>query len=151
MQVKRASKGRSDFELLVDDYFERITFWDLRFGEGDIQVTSVSDGYKVTLPLTVDKKIASEEDGKETSVTEMDAESLNEWVEIGFYTENPKEKLGDEWMALERIRVTEKDSTVSFVVPEKPTHILLDPRRLLIERNVEDNVKEPDTKLASAE
>lgn len=140
-----------DYEQLIDDYFERITFWDLKFREEDIQVQAEGEGYRVTLPLYVDKKIASEEDGEETSVTEIDGEVLNEWLEIGFYTEDPKDKLGDDWMALERIRVSEKESTVSFLVPEKPTHVLLDPRRLLIERNVKDNVKSPRSKLVSAE
>jgi hypothetical protein len=139
-----------DYHQLIDDYFERITFWDMKFGEEDIQIEAQGDTFKVTFPLYLDKKLASEEDGEETSVTEMDGETLNEWLEVGFYTEDPKDKFGDEWMALERIRVSERESTVSFIVPEKPTHILLDPRRLLIERNVADNITSPDTKLALA-
>lgn len=153
LDVVKYLKDAADpaYHQLIDDYFERITFWDLKFGEEDIQIEPVGNSFKITLPIYVDKKIASEEDGAEKSVTEMEGEALNEWLEIGFYTEDPKDKLGDDWMALERIRVSERESTVSFIVPEKPTHILLDPRRLLIERNVEDNITAPDLKVASSE
>jgi len=52
---------------------------------------------------------------------------------------------------LKRIRVTKADSELIFEVSEKPTHIAIDPRRLLMERNVGDNVKALSTKLASVE
>lgn len=109
--------------------------------------------------LNVDKKIASEETGKELSVTEAEyakpedgndeeqgelirgVEGLDEWIEIGFYTEDPADTFGDEWLRLERVRVSEMETTHKFTFPlsERPAYMLLDPRRLLIERNVGDN------------
>ncbi len=142
----------ADMQGLITDYWDRITFWDLKF-DGDIIIKpNKSGGYTVDLTAIVDKKIASEEDGKETSVSEIEGESLNEWVEIGFYKDDPKETLGDEWLALERVRITEATTTLSFNLEERPGFVLLDPRRLLIERNVKDNVKTlPKSKLASNE
>jgi len=72
------------------------------------------------------------------------------WVEIGFYQDEPK-VLWSAWTDLKRIRVTKADSELIFEVSEKPTHIAIDPRRLLMERNVGDNVKALSTKLASVE
>ncbi|MBL4869604.1 MAG: hypothetical protein JKX72_01485, partial [Robiginitomaculum sp.] len=135
-------------QTLITDYFDRIAFWELKF-EGDIAVTPNTDGgYKVVLTAVVDKKIAAEEDGKETSITEMDGEGLDEWIEIGFYDKNPKDTLGDEWLKLERIHITQLKTELTFNLDERPTHILLDPRRLLMERNYDDNVKKLPKKLA---
>ncbi len=131
-----------DMQLLITDYWNRITFWDLKIAD-DVSVTENAKGdYNVSFTAFVDKKIASEETGKETSVTKIDDEELNEWVEIGFYDKDPKDTWGDEWIRLERVRVNQLETRFSFDMKQKPKYILLDPRRLLIERKVDDNVKE---------
>ncbi len=137
----RAAAG-PDYQQLITDYWERITFWDL--GLDNVAVTEKGGQFEVSFTAKVDKKIATEETGKETSVTEIDDEELNEWVEIGFYDFNPKETLGGDWIKLERVRVTDLETSMSVSMDKKPTYILIDPRRLLIERNVEDNVKKID-------
>jgi len=139
-----------DMQLLITDYWDRITFWDLKLG--DVSVKPNSDGgYRVKLIAFVDKKIASEETGKETSVTKIDGEDLNEWVEIGFYDKDPKETWGDEWIKLERVRINQLETELNFDLYQRPKYVLLDPRRLLIERKVDDNVKKmKDDKLATA-
>ena len=130
-----------DYQGLITDYWDRITFWDLKFGE-DIDIKpNASGGFTVDLTAIVDKRIASEETGKETSVTEIDGEELDEWIEIGFYKEDPKETLGDDWVKLERVRVNKAETALSFDLQERPAFVMLDPRRLLIERNVKDNAK----------
>ena len=128
-----------DYQQLITDYWERITLWEMSID--DVKVTGSEDNYTIGFTVKVDKKIASEETGKETSVTEIEEESLNEWVEIGFYDKDPKETLGGDWIKLERVRITELETEMSFSFTEKPTHVLIDPRRLLIERNVDDNVQ----------
>jgi len=130
-----------DMQGLITDYWDRITFWDLKFGE-DINVQSNSSGgYTVELTAIVDKLIATEETGKETSVTEIEGEDLDEWVEIGLYAEDPKKTLGDEWLLLERVRLKQPETKLSFDLKERPAFISIDPRRLLIERNDKDNTK----------
>ncbi|MGJ8561124.1 MAG: hypothetical protein ACSHX3_12885 [Litorimonas sp.] len=130
---------------LIDDYWNKITFWDLTF-QNDAEVEIVADGdrFTVTIPLSVDKKYASEEDGKETSVSEIDDAMLDEFVQIGFYAEDPEDDLGASPIALETMRVSEADSTITVTLDERPTHIVLDPARRLIERNINDNVKALD-------
>lgn len=137
-----------DYQQLITDYWDRITFWDVGIKADTLDVSQAGengDGYTVRLILTVDKKIAAEDTGKETSVTEMENETLNEWVEIGLYAQNPEDTLGDEWLVLERYHVTEPETEIMINVSEAPSHILLDPRRLLIERNTDDNGKKLET------
>jgi len=129
-----------DYQQLITDYWERITFWELALD--DVELTGSDGNYSVSLTAKVDKKIATEETGKETSVTEIDGEDLNEWVEIGFYNKDPKAALGDEWITLERIRITDLETSLKFEMSEKPTHVYIDPKRLLLERNVNDNVEQ---------
>lgn len=142
----------SEYHQLIDDYWERMTWWELSYGEGDAKVSLNADGtYTVSLPFKLDKKISTEAEPEQISVTEIDGEELNEWIEIGFYKNQPKDKWSD-WSALERVRVNQSESTLSFVVKERPSYVALDPRRLLQERNATDNVKELDKgKLASHE
>ncbi len=144
----RAAAG-PQWQGLITDYWDRITFWDLEY-DGDVTIKpNATGGYTVSLTAKVDKKIAAEDDGKETSVTEIEGEKLDEWVEIGFYTKDPKETLGDQWIKLERVHITGSSTDLSFDLDERPAFVLLDPRRLLIERNVKDNVKSlPKDKLA---
>jgi len=138
-------KEESDpqYHDLIDDYWNKITFWDLGFQDDvDVTVTPVGDRFEVSVPLKLDKKYASEEDGKETSVSEIDGTTLNEFVQIGFYTEDPKDDLGANPMALETVRVDQAEATLTFTVNERPTYIVLDPHRRLIERNVNDNSRD---------
>ncbi|VAV98907.1 hypothetical protein MNBD_ALPHA06-1663, partial [hydrothermal vent metagenome] len=154
IQLIDALRAAAPDELqgLITDYWERIVFWDMKI-DGDVDVTpNASGGFTVKFTAKVDKKIASEETGKEISVTEIDGEELNEWVEVGFYDKDPKETWGDEWVKLEKVHITQLETELSFDLDERPNFVLLDPRRLLIERKVDDNVKKlPKGKLASAE
>ncbi|GLQ19629.1 M1 family aminopeptidase [Algimonas porphyrae] len=125
---------------LIDDYWNKITFWELGFqDEGDVTVTEVDGKFEVSVPLTLDKKYASEEDGNETSVSELDDGSLNEFVQIGFYMEDPKDTLGTDPMALETVQIDEAARVVKVTLDQRPTHVVLDPHRYLIERNINDN------------
>ena len=138
------------YHQLIEDYWNKITFWDLSFTD-ELKLTAKGDVFEISLPIKIDKKYASEEDGKETSVTKIDDAELNEWVEIGFYTEDPKDDLGANPFATRTVQLSEAESVQSFILDKKPTHIVLDPKRSLIERNVKDNVKALPKQLASAE
>jgi len=134
------------YHQLIEDYWNKITFWDLSFTD-EIKVSAQGDTFNVSLPVKVDKKYASEEDGKETSVTKIDGADINEWVEIGFYTENPKDDLGANPFTTRMVQLDEAESVLEFTLDQQPTHVVLDPKRSLIERNINDNVKELDEKL----
>ena len=153
-----------DYEQLVTDYWNRITFWDLALEEDETTLTANQNGtYTVDLEITLDKTVSSKETGRAVSVLEAEyakpendtktedgeeapkgklvraAESLNEWVEIGFYENDPSDTFGDEWLKLERVKLTDMTTQLSFELDKKPAYVMLDPRRLLIETNVSDN------------
>ena len=71
---------------------------------------------------------------------EIEGEVLNEPLEIGVYSEDPK-KLWSAWSKLETIWVTDAKQEVSLILDEKPSYIAIDPRRLLQERSIDDNVR----------
>ncbi len=140
-----------DFDQLITDQWDRIVWWDMQFGEADPRVSKLPNGrFRVSFPLVIDKKIQTEEMETAESFADIEGESLNEWVEIGFYEEEPK-RLWSAWSDLKRVRVTEDESEISFELDSLPAFISIDPRRLLMERNVQDNVTPISSKLASTD
>jgi ABC-type transport system involved in multi-copper enzyme maturation permease subunit len=136
----RAEAG-PQWAQLITDYFDRITLWDLALGAEDVALTRSGEGWIADIRFTADKLVAAQETGEEISVLKQ-GEALNEWVEIGFYEKDPKETMGAEWMRIERVRVTAQEGRVRIHLARKPAFVVLDPRRILIERNVKDNVAE---------
>jgi len=134
-----------DLQQFITDSWEKITFWETGFGDVNIKPNS-NGGYTVTATAKMAKKYASEEDGKET-----DAETLDEPVEIAFYKEDPSNSWEEEPMLLKRFRLTEAETELSFELSERPGYIVIDPRALLMERKLNDNVKALPKKLASNE
>ena len=149
-----------DYQQLITDYFERLTFWDMEFNNDETRLSKTASGkFKVDVTFNLDKQIASSETGRAVSILEDEyakpedaeddsdakgdlirkAETLNEWIEIGFYDHDPGDTLGDDWLKLERVHITEALTKLSFELDTQPSYIVLDPRRLLIERNVDDN------------
>jgi hypothetical protein len=140
-----------DYDQLITDQWDRIVWWDMKFGDGELSASKLPNGrYQVTFPFEMDKKIQTEDMESAESFADIDGESLNEWVEIGFYQDEP-EALWSNWTTLEKVRVTQAESELVIELETLPAHIAIDPRRLLMERNVEDNVKPLSTKLASTE
>ena len=134
-----------DLQQFITDSWEKITFWETEFG--DVNVKSNANGtFTVTAVAKVAKKYASEKDGKET-----DAETLDEPVEIAFYKEDPSNSWEEEPILLKRFRLTEAETELTFELSERPGYIVIDPRALLLERKLNDNVKALPKQLASAE
>jgi hypothetical protein len=138
--VLREAAG-PEYDQLITDQWDRMVWWKFAFGDNGPTLTENADGtWKVSIPVSLDKDIKTEEMKTSESWSDMDGEVLNEPLEIGLYSDVPK-KLWSAWSALETVRVTKSEQTFTFNVAEKPTHIALDPRRLMLERNVDDNVK----------
>lgn len=135
----------NDLQQFITDSWEKITFWETGFG--DVKVKGNADGtFTVTAIAKMAKKYASEEDGEES-----DAETLDEPVEIAFYKEDPSNSWEEEPILLKRFRLTEAETEVSFKLNERPGYIVIDPRALLVERKLNDNVKALSKQLAFAE
>ena len=135
-----------ELQQFITDSWDEITLWETGFGE-DITLTTQSSGkYKVTATINLAKKYADPDTGEES-----DAETLDEFVEVGFYKEDPSNSWEETPILIKRLRLTEAKTEVSFEMDEKPGYIVADPRALLIERKYDDNIRSIDTKLASAE
>ena len=130
-----------EFDQLITDQWDRVVWWKYGFdGDGPSMVQTEAGKWQVTFTLKTDKDIQTEEMETAESWADMDGEVLNEPLEIGVYSDEPK-KLWSAWTKLETLRVTEGKQTIMIEVDEKPTHIAIDPRRLMLERNIDDNVQ----------
>jgi len=134
-----------DLQQFITDSWEKITFWETGFGDVDIK-PNANGTYTVTATAKIAKKYASEEDGKET-----DAETLDEPVEIAFYKEDPSNSWEEDPILLKRFRLTKAETELTFELDKRPGYIVIDPRALLLERKLNDNVKALPKKVASTE
>ena len=137
--VLREAAG-PDYDQLITDQWDRIVWWKFAHGDGGPSITENADGsWRVTIPVNTNKNIRTEEMKTSMSWSEIDGETLNEPLEIGIYSQEPK-KLWSAYDRLEQVWVSQSDQSFTFDVKTKPTHIALDPRRLMLESFVDDNV-----------
>ncbi len=134
-----------ELQQFITDSWDEITLWETGFGD-DIKLTTQSGTYTVTATINLAKKYADPDTGEESN-----AETLDEFVEVGFYKEDPSNSWEETPILIKRLRLTETETEVSFEMDEKPGYIVADPRALLIERKYDDNIRSIDEKLASAE
>ena len=138
--VLREAAG-PEYNQLITDQWDRTVWWKYGFGDGGPTVTENADGtWKVTVPVNTDKDIKTEEMETAESWADINGEVLNEPLEIGIYADEPR-KLWSAWSALETVWVTQTDQSFTFDVAEKPAYIAIDPRRLMLERNIDNNVQ----------
>ena len=62
---------------------------------------------------------------------------LDEWVDIGFFTDGDEKEL----IGQERIKIVENLSKLSFQLDTLPAKAAIDPRHLLIDKVYSDNIK----------
>jgi ABC-2 type transport system permease protein len=115
-------------QYLLTDWIENITLYDFRLKEAEL--TEVGDLYAITVDLEAFKYRA------DTLGTE-NAVSLNEWVDIGFYSDDDEKDLLDK----RRVFIDKSKMSYTFNLAEKPLKVAIDPQRIYIERDIKDNVK----------
>lgn len=135
-----------ELQQFITDSWDEITLWETSIEDDISLTTNESGGYSVTATINLAKKYANPETGEES-----DAPTLDEFVEVGFYKEDPSNSWEETPILIKRLRLTDSETEVSFDMTEKPGYIVVDPRALLIERKYDDNVQSINTKLASAE
>ena len=69
--------------------------------------------------------------GKETNV------DVNDWADIGVFADADEKEL----MFYKRVKFDKENMNFTFEVDSLPAKAAIDPRRILIERNIKDNVK----------
>jgi len=122
-------KVPDSLQFLINDWFKEITLYDLRMEEASY--VKLNDGrYEVSMDILA-KKFHADTLGNETEV------KLQEFIDIGVYADRDEEKL----MAWKRISVADAQSTVKLIVDSLPIKAAIDPRRILMERITDDNVK----------
>ena len=114
---------------LVNDWFKEITLYDFRLKEAD--ATKRADGkYEVTFQLET-RKLYADTLGNETE------QPVDEWVDFGVYADSDESRLLD-W---KRVKVNKPSMNFTMTVDSLPAKAAIDPRRMLIERVITDNVK----------
>jgi len=114
-------------KYLVDDLFKKITLYDYRMKEASLKMQG--EQYEVTMTFEA-RKMYADTMGIETSA------QLHEWVDVGVFADEDREDL----IAYKRIYVDEENMEYTMYVDRKPLKAAIDPRRVVIERIIKDNV-----------
>jgi len=116
-------------KYLVTDWFKEITLYDYRLKEANYQVLQ-NGKYKVSMDVEA-YKIKADTIGNELKV------KMDDWVDIGVYADSDEKEL----MYYERVKFNKAEMNFTFEVDSIPAKAAIDPRRMLIERVIKDNVK----------
>ncbi len=115
-------------KYLVDDMIMNITLYDLRLSEAELYSSDL--GYTTTLKLSA-TKFDADSIGNETEIP------MNDWIDIGIYGDEEEAEL----IAVKRVQMKSGEAESVIQSDEKPVKAVIDPKRLLIERVIDDNVK----------
>ena len=122
-------KVPDSLNYLIDDWFKEITIYDNRLKTAEAK--KLENGkYEINLEIE-SKKIRADSIGNEKSIP------LNEWVDIGFFTDKDEKEL----IGQKRIKIRENTSKLSFQLDTLPAKAAIDPRHLLIDKVYSDNIK----------
>jgi len=116
-------------KYLVTDWFKEITLYDYRLKEANYK--ELPNGkYEVSMDVEA-YKIKADTIGTEIKV------DFNDWVDIGVYADENEEEL----MYHKRVKFNKNEMNFTFEVDSIPAKAAIDPRRMLIERVIDDNIK----------
>ena len=118
---------------LIKDWFKEITLYDNRLKDANFKKL---DNGKYQVSMNIESyKIKADSIGNETKV------SMNDWIDIGVFSDSDEEKL----MYEKRVKINKPKMTFSFEVDSLPRKAAIDPRHLLIDRVYDDNIKNIST------
>jgi ABC-2 type transport system permease protein len=115
-----------EFQTLLHDLFEVNAFWDLWTDAVRAEPTAAGQ-WQLTLDVRARKTVVDLE-GREAEVP------MDEWIEIGVYAQN------GEVLYLQKHRIGAGKQTITVTVSREPDRAGIDPRYLLNDWNVGDNV-----------
>ena len=114
---------------LIDDWFKEITLYDNRLKTA-IAKKLDNGKYEVSIEIEA-SKIKADSLGNEKKV------SLNEWIDIGVFSDSDEENLVHQ----ERVKITDSVMSFTMIVDTIPVKAGIDPRHILIDRVFSDNTK----------
>jgi len=117
---------------LLVDLFEANTFWELETKR--VAVDSVpAGGWRVTLDVSA-RKVVVDTAGVAAHVP------MNDLIEVGVFGEEKGERRGEP-LYLRMHRIHSGEQRIVLTVPRRPVEAGIDPRHLLIDTKVDDNLK----------
>jgi ABC-2 type transport system permease protein len=121
-------------DYVVKDLFEDITLFENRCREASVK--DLGNGkWEVSIKVEC-TKLKSDDLGKETEV------ALNDYIEIGAFAEPEKGKTYGKTLYRQRVKITQKEQTFTFVTDAKADKAGIDPFSLMVDRNPGDNMKD---------
>lgn len=126
------SSTPDSLKYIIDDMFARITLFENRVTAFDVKEAGTGK-YKVTLDVEC-QKFYSDSTGKQTDV------SVNDWIDIGFFIKDVKDKKAIEKVIyLKKHKITKKNQRIEIILNEKPNIGGIDPYNKLIDRGPDNN------------
>ena len=122
------AKVPDSLSYLVDDMIMNITLYDLRLKE--VTTEKRKEQYQTTFTLEA-RKLRADTLGNETEI------AMNDWIDLGFYSDSEEKEL----MHYERVQLKSGEQQITLFTDSLPKKAAIDPRRILIERITDDNVK----------
>lgn len=118
------------FGYLLPDLFAKNAFWELTATSARLEPAAAGT-WRVRFTIKANK-VAVDSLGTETAVP------LNDYVEIGLYSTAASEEPGQP-LYLQQHRIHAGTQTITLTVPKRPKSAGIDPRQLLVDRNMDDN------------
>ncbi len=123
------TKVPDSLSYLVDDWFKEITLYDNRLKTANA-VKLENGKYEVNIEVEA-AKIKADSIGNERKV------SLNEWIDIGVFSDSDEENL----IYQKRVKINDSLMSFTMLVDSLPAKAAIDPRHILIDRVFSDNIK----------
>jgi len=114
---------------LINDWFKEITLYDNRMK--DASYVKLDNGKYVVSVSIESYKMYADTIGNETKIP------INDWIDIGIFSDDEEEDLLFE----KRVKINNSEMSFTFEVDSLPVKAAIDPRRLLIDRVYDDNIK----------
>ncbi|MBQ4801631.1 hypothetical protein J8L88_02120 [Aquimarina sp. MMG015] len=116
----------NDLQFLLTDWFKEITLYDYSIKKATYK-TLHNGNYEVTLTINA-SKIKVDSLGKKYKV------NPHNWVNIGLFSEDK-----NEFLISKRVLIDTEEKSLTLEVDQLPLEAVIDPKRLLIELNIDDN------------
>jgi ABC-type transport system involved in multi-copper enzyme maturation permease subunit len=117
---------------LLHDLFEKNTLWELE-AEAAFAEQTASGDWRMTLNVEA-RKVMVDEAGVETVL------AMDDWLEIGVFTSGEEGDERSKPSYLEKHRIRSGKQTITMTMPDKPVRAGIDPRYLLNDWEIGDNV-----------
>ena len=119
---------------LLHDLFEANTFWELET-EGATAERTDAGTWQVTLDLRA-RKVVVDEAGVETEVP------MDDWVDVGVFAPTKEGEESGKSLYVQKHRIRSGAQRITVPVPARPARAGIDPRYLLIDGEMDDNIEE---------